>query len=202
MFQKPGNIVLEQAPHPLSQIFTLTGNLQQCSVLTSGAVQLNTGVWFYDTWQISMLCERATAHCFLSFGKDCLDNWVHVIGEDAAATADLRRNVLRITEKTRFMEPVDNYLVTRRGGRDMLAQGFANLKDYSAGFLGLKPPADPFTAGMRGSIQAFHDAWRRGASLPVSLADATEVIRACERIPIEAGVGVAVDQGVEQKEYA
>ena len=187
MFQKPGNIVLEQGPHPLSQIFTLAGNMEQCSVLASGAVQLNSGVWFYDTWQISMVCERATAHCFLSFGKDCLDNWVHVIGEDAAATADLRRNVVRIAEKTRFMEPVDNYLVTRRGGKDMLAQGFGNLKDYIFGFLGLTPPADPFTAGMRGSIQAFHNAWRSGAPLPVSLTEATEVIRACELI--DAGRG-------------
>lgn len=188
MFQKPGNIVLEQAPHPFSQIFMLAGSMLKSSVLVSGRTELNTGVPFYDTWQISMLCQRATAQCVLSFGKDYLDSWVHVIGQDGTLTADLRRNVVRFAGKTRFMEPVDNFLVSREASRAWGRQGFVNFRDYALGFLGMAPPADPFVVGMQDSIHAFYRARQRGNGPPVTLASATDVIRACEWIPRQAGV--------------
>ena len=182
MFQKPGNIVLEQAPHPLSQIQFLVGNFLSLESLPSGRMRLNTGSAFFDTWQVSGICERGTAQCHLAFGKEYFDSWLHVIGQDAVAMVDLRRNTLRVTGKTRFMEPVENLRLGWSNALSEARQATGNLSDYCLGFLKLKSAADPFYRGMRDSIRAFYDARARQAPAPASMSQALAVIEACEAI--------------------
>jgi len=187
MFRDPGNIVLEQAPHPLSQIQLLVGNVESVSALASGRRLLNTGQPFYSTWQISMGCERGSAQCSLSFGGGFPVSTLQVIGEDAAAFVDLRTNRVQISEQTRFLEPVDHLLDGVRNGLGAMRQSAGNFVDYGLSFLKLKAPNDPFFAGIRGSIRGFYEALREGSVLPVNLEQASAVITACERIVHSAG---------------
>jgi len=188
MFREPGNIVLEQAPHPLSQIQMLVGDTLETSALATGRRELNTGATFYDTWQVSLECAGGTAQCFLSFGRECADNWLHVIGQDGTAFADLRRNTVQLTGKSRFMEPLDHF---REGMGWMHAAGqqaLANLSDYCLAFLRLVPSRDPFIAGMRGSVAAFYEALRAGVPPPTDMEQAAGVIATCEDIANAAAV--------------
>src|ERR1035441_5167597 len=118
MFCDPGNIILEQAPHPLSQIQYLLGDFRSVAALPSGEVTLTTGALFYDTWQISAVCDRGSAQCFLSFGKEYFDFWIYAIGQDGAAFVDLRRNAVQFTEKTRFMPPGEQLYLASKKARE------------------------------------------------------------------------------------
>lgn len=182
MFQKPENILLEQACHPLSQICRLLGPVKEASALISGETTLNTGAIFYDTWQCSLLCERGSAQLFLSFGREHHDAWLHVIGQDAAAFVDLRRNTFRISRKTRFLEPVDDLIDALRNGASVTRQGLGNLADYTLGFLKLRPPNDAFSSSMRMSIARFHEDLRVGRPPSEGGQAGAVVIAACEAI--------------------
>lgn len=194
MFRQPANILLEQALHPLSQVFQLAGELRSVAALTSGRTELTNRAIFHKTWQISMVCERATAQCFLSFGRTYHDQWVRAIGEDAVAEADLRRNTVRLADTTRFLQPADDLAISLRGGFRLAADGLRNFRDYGLGFLGIRPAADPFFASMRNSIQAFYSALLRGQAPPTGLPEASVVIKACESI------AAAADESVMDRE--
>ncbi len=182
MFQKPGNIVLEQMPHPLSQIYFLLGAPREIDAMRSGARLLRTGAPFFDTWQVSMRCERGTAQCFLSVGREYHDSWVQIIGQDGSAVVDLRRNTFRLTGKTRFVEPIDHFCATAGAGLRMAGQGLRNLAGYSLAFVGLKESRDPFLMGMQGSIAAFYGALSRGEAPPVDIGQGTAIVAACETV--------------------
>jgi predicted dehydrogenase len=187
MLQQPGNIILEQAPHPLSQIQFLVGNAQRVFSMCSGEITLKSGVRFYDSWQVSMQCERGTAQCYLSFNKGFFESVLHVIGEDGSAVVDLRRNTIRFGDKTRLLEPVDALRNALATASALSRQGIGNFMDYALGFLGLQSPKDPFFISMQASIAAFYAALRRNEAPPVRLEDGCEIVATCEEITRMAG---------------
>lgn len=182
MFQDLGNIILEQGPHPLSQILRLVGQPLEFSVLTSEPRPLNHGGVFFATWQITMRCSRGAAQCLLSFGREYADTWLHVTGQDGAAHLDLRRNTLVFTGKTRFLPAVDDLINSARAGLSLMKQGVVGFGNYALGFLGAKNAADPFTAGVTASIASFYQALREGRDPPVTIDDGLQVVQACEKI--------------------
>lgn len=190
MLQRPGNIILEQAPHPLSQIQYLVGNAQRVSAMCSGEIALKTGARFFDTWQISVQCERGTGQVYLSFNKGFFESQLHVIGEDGSAVIDLRRNTVRFSDKTRLLEPVDALRDAAKNAATLSRQGWSNFLDYVFGFLGLQSPRDPFFMSMQASIAAFYNALRRNEAPPVKLEDGCEIVATCEEIMRVSGVGV------------
>ena len=182
MFAEPGNIVLEQGPHPFAQIQFLLGSILDVSSLPGSSVRLKNGSEFYDAWQISMTCERGTAQCYLSFGKGFFDSWIHAVGEDGSLLIDLPRNTVRLQEKSRFMEPVDNFLVTARSAISTVGQSGSNLMDYALGFLKLRQGTDAFYQGMAGSIRAWHESRLFGTAWPGTLQQGREVVKVCEAV--------------------
>jgi predicted dehydrogenase len=182
MFRKFGNIILELAPHPLSQIQLLLGPVVDCSVLVSGAVSLRSGADFYDTWQIALVCERGTAQLLLSVGREFLVNTMHVIGQDGEAFLDLRRNIIGSSDKSRFVDPADHLRNALISGRNLIRQGLVNFWDYGAAFLKLKPSSDPFSVSIASSIGQFYEALHQGQEPLSGLEAGTGIIAACERI--------------------
>ncbi len=182
MFAEPGNIVLEQGPHPFAQIQLLLGSIQNVSSMPGSPVRLKTGGDFYDAWHISMTCERGTAQCYLSFGKGFFDSWIHVAGEDGTLLVDLPRNTVRLQEKSRFMEPVDNFLVTTKSAIATVGQASNNLMNYALGFLKLRQGTDAFYQSMAGSIRAWHESRLFGTAWPGTLQQGREVVKVCEAV--------------------
>ena len=201
MFQSPLNIVLEQGSHPLSQIVKLLGEVQEASTMVSGGVTLNSGAVFHDTWQVSVKCQRGTAQLYMSFGRENLDFWIHAIGQDGAAVADLRRNTFRLSEKTRFMEPIDNLVDTLRGAASLGKAGTGNFVNYVLSFFKLKPPADPFPRGMRNSIADFYADLRAGRPPREGVSAGLAVVEACEAVA-EGGHGIVAGAAEIQQEVA
>jgi predicted dehydrogenase len=188
MFREPGNILLEQAPHPLSQIIRLLGPVRSAACSASGAQTLSTGKVFFDTWQVSLVCERGPAQLLLAFGRDHLEFSLQIIGQDATAHVDLRRNTIYVFDKTRFVEPMDQLINNWREGRSLASQGLTNFRDYCLGFLKLRPPSDTFSVGMNTSIQRFYGDLHAGVPPRMGLPEARAVIEACEKIAAAADV--------------
>jgi len=186
MFQSPVNILLEQAVHPFSQIVHLMGEPLECSVLTSDEIVLPSGKPFQATWNVSLRCRRGTANCFLSFGRSYFENALHLVGEDAVARADFRRNVASRTGKTKYVEPVDDVINGVRTGAQELGQAAGNFSRYCLAFLKLRPRSDAFFVSMQKSIAAYYEARAGGRTPPVSLEFGALLVRVCEEVAAEA----------------
>ncbi len=182
MFHEPGNIIIEQGAHPLSLVCHLLGRITDVSVVVTGKSTLNSGRPFYNTWQCSLVCERGTAQLYLSFGREWFEFWVHAGGQDGSAVADIARNRFSITEKSRFMEPVDQFLDAARTSRRLLGQGARNLIDYTRGFLKLAPPQDAYSIGMRSSIEQFYEDLLAGRTPREGVDQGVNVMEACAAI--------------------
>jgi predicted dehydrogenase len=195
MFRTPGHIVLEQGVHPLSLVRALAGPVQRASLLVSGERRLRTGVSFYTSWQMGLECEGATASVSLSYKPGFMDAFVHVTGEDGAATADLRRNLFFASGKTRFFEPLDNLLDALRKAGQVAAGGFGNLARYASSLLLRRPASDPFSASIRAGVASFYEELRAGADPLAGAREGLEVMEICERIlgllPSPEGAAVA-----------
>lgn len=195
MFQDPRNIVLEQGPHPFSQLRALLGELHSVQVRPSGRRQLLPGLPFYDTWQISAEMERAPATILLSFGKDFPESWIHAIGQDGAMRVDLLREHHATWRKTPWLDFYDQYLQAFRNGRGWFGQGIAGAFRYFTSTARLRDRTDVFYVGMRASITAFLQSLRREDPPPCSGRDGWKVVEFCERVSaaVDAGDEVVVE---------
>ena len=196
MFREPRNILLEQGPHPLSQVCFLLGDILRMSVIQTGERTLNTGRSFFDTWQASFACARGTAQCYFSFGKEVPEWWLYVIGQDGAVVADFRRNIVRFCGKSRLVEPAA-YAQTALGNAFAEArQGMRNFMDYGLGFLKIRPTADAFYTSLRDSVHMFHRAYRTQNEPPAALDQACHIVETCERmadVASLASLGIAAN---------
>jgi predicted dehydrogenase len=193
MFGSQERLMLELGPHPLSVICRLLGPVTSSATALDGHWKLNNGQSFYDTWQTSLVCDRGTAQMLLSVGREYLNTWVHVIGQDGEAFVDLRRNTFRISEKTRYMR-TDNLVDAWRNSRGLMSDGLRNFSSYLQGALGLKPTYELQNISVGGSIGEFYRALVTGGRFPASAAEGTAVIEACEAI-IESGKFFIETQG-------
>lgn len=105
-----------------------------------------------------MQCARGTAHCLLSFHRSYSDTWLYALGEDEAVLVDLQRNLVRILEKTRWMDQVASVHLTLRSSASQVWQAGKSLRDYVLGFLRWRSPPLPVrsspTAGWSSSARA------------------------------------------------
>jgi len=187
IFAHPGNIVYELGPHALGVATRLFGAPLSAQALVSGETILKSGQPFYDNWQMSLVCERGTAQCLLSTGKEFLDMWIYVVGQDGSASVDLLRGTYRFSGKSKYMRPVDDLIDALRAGASFTRDGIRRFAGYAGGFLGMRPAADLFGVMMLGSIQSFYEALRTGQTPPIDLEEGAAAIRACEMV-IAAGL--------------
>ena len=181
MFGGTERLILELGPHPVSVIYALLGAVEKAATAVSGEMILTNGQRFFDTWQSSLVCERGSAQLCLSVGKEYANTWIHVVGQDGEAYVDLRRNTIRISEKTKYIR-ADNLVDAWRNSRRVLADGLRNFSSYAQGAVGLKPPYELQTQSMTASIHAFYNALKSGGKIPVGAVEGTAVVQACEAI--------------------
>jgi predicted dehydrogenase len=196
MFRSIGNILLEQAVHPLSHILHLLGPVRAARVLTTGEVRLNTGNTFLSSWHCSLECERGTALLLMSFGKTHLDLQTSVIGEDATCRVDVARNICTLSKKTRFMKQVDDAANAWGDGTMTLSQGIGGLLDYCLAFLKLRSERDAFYSSIRHSIAAFHEDLAAGRPPRQGIEQGTLAVAACEMIEAARAYPVAREVAV------
>jgi predicted dehydrogenase/nucleoside-diphosphate-sugar epimerase len=171
MFNEPRNVLFEQGPHPLSQICDLLGAVRSAATTCSGPRVLRTGATFYDTWQVSLVCEHGTAQLYMAF-DGAFPYWqLHVIGQDATSRIDLLANTSVLDRATPSVPPVD---ALRRGlSRGMgEAMGAARqMARYVGATLKVTGRRDPYYVSMKGCIDAFHRRLAEGAPTPLTPLD-------------------------------
>jgi predicted dehydrogenase len=179
MFDKPGNMVFEFGPHPLSVLRVLLGRAKRVSSMTSGDKQNRDGARYFTSWQSSMVCERGTAQCLFTFGRGCRHFSVHVYGEDGVISADFVTNRLQIHESGPHRRPETAEAVDAlKNARLALATVARHMRDQVFGYLHLAPNR----SDMATSIASFYDALTRGEAPPEGLDEGTDVVAMCEQI--------------------
>ncbi len=186
----PACIAYEAVIHPLAQVYDLAGAPSQVTTITSGCHEFRGGGHFCDTWQLSLVCERATAQLTLTYGNYWLYR-VMAICEDGAVVADVEANRCIAFDRTRwgrtrfgrFLEPL--HVATRVAGQE-LRQGFENMTREARSIRPASVLTDIYLISMRDSIAAFH----RGPNVGQPKVDGEfgkQVVVACDQATREVG---------------
>lgn len=181
MFQKPENILFEQATHPLSQVCEILGDVREARVFRTGTRKLRNGLPFSDTWQIGLRCERGTAQLFLAWGKDYPETRMTVIGADGIGHLDLDANTYTLDQQTKYLPAMDRMLRGSRMGGKQLLQTIGEFSRYVTSTLRITGRRDPYYLSMKSSVQAFYDHLRTGREFSGVAEKAQIVISAIEQ---------------------
>jgi predicted dehydrogenase/nucleoside-diphosphate-sugar epimerase len=182
MFRAPGNIVFEQAVHPISMVHALVGRIRAAQTTRLGTRELRRGQLFHDRWIVAATAERGTAEISLSFGQDHPRHSIEVVGTDGDAEADLLRGGFTGEEKTAWLPFWDDFLATWRRGTAAHRDAVRGLVGYVSHTVGCSSRTDPYFAGMRASVSGFYRAVADGTPPPVGGRQAAEVIGWCEAV--------------------
>jgi predicted dehydrogenase/nucleoside-diphosphate-sugar epimerase len=162
MFDSPKNLLLEQAVHPLSQIDDLVGPAQELSVFVAPATQLGEGQQIYQTWEIALRGERATAQLHVSLGQSFPAWGMTIICDDGRIVVDYVNNRVTQDISTQWFDFYDNGINGSKAARELFVQSFRNVTDYGLSLLKLKPRSDAFYLSIKGSVASFYEALAAG----------------------------------------
>ena len=106
MFRRPGNLLLEQAVHPLSQLVTLAGSPRGFQVLAGPAMEIAPGLLFVSALTATLDCP-VPAQLRFAVGQSFPFWQITVVGSDGVGVADILNDRCWVLGRTRWMEPVD-----------------------------------------------------------------------------------------------
>lgn len=182
MFRAPGNILLEQAVHPLSQIVALAGPIGTIQALPGPALEIAPGRDFIGTLNLSLAGARLPAQLRFAVGQGFPFWQVTVVGDDGIAVADILADRFHIQGRTRWLEAMDTAL-SGLGVAGAVAWGSVRgLAGYALSMAKLRPRGDAFFVSMRDSISAFHRALDAGQAPALDGAFGADLVQTCERI--------------------
>jgi predicted dehydrogenase/nucleoside-diphosphate-sugar epimerase len=182
MFQAPGNILLEQAVHPLSQITALAGPVSVVSSLAGKPIEIAPGVDFYAALDASLACRDATATLHFAVGQDFPFWTITARCTDGVITADILNNRCYAQTRGRWIEPLDLMLAGLSTAGAMARDSVGNLANYALSTAKLKPKTEPFFRSMRATVDAFHKAADAGVAPELDGRFAAGLIDVCERL--------------------
>lgn len=181
MLQKPKNVILEQAPHPIAQIRDVLGELKSINATVSGERQLGHNQLFYDRWQAIATCEKGSAVIHMSFGNQYyMQSWLEVSGQDGSIRIDLFKNLYFVQKKSVFPDYLDS-IANAMSYSQSVKKGISNFSDYVFSKIGISGKNDAFFLSMKNSIEAFYQSFATGKSIPVSGKDGKDIIEFCEK---------------------
>ncbi|GIL38124.1 hypothetical protein TMPK1_03610 [Rhodospirillales bacterium TMPK1] len=181
MFQKPINILLEQAVHPLSQLVTLIGPVHRVAGIAAPPLLLEHDLRFPDRWSLDLDGATCSAQLHLAFGHSFPAWGFTALCDDGAVTVDLLRDRITATGRSEHLETISDLRDGLRSGLGLVRDSARAMASYAAGTLKLVPRNDSFFVSMRASVRAFH------ASLPAGPAPFTgrfglSLLEICEQI--------------------
>jgi len=186
MFAEPGNLLLEQAVHPLSQLAVLAGPVRDLAAFAGPPVEINAAMRVFPTVTATLDCAHLPAQLRLAVGQPFPFWQVTVVCDDGVIVADILGNRVVTHARTRWLEAVDGALSATRSAVMLARDGIGNLLGYGLSMLRLRPRSDPFFVSMRGSIAAFHAALDAGARPETDGAFAAALVETCTRIAAAA----------------
>ena len=182
MFQQPGNILLEQAVHPLSQITTLAGPIGDFAALAGPAMEISPGVPFVATLNASMQGSILPAQLRFGVGQEFPFWQIQVVCDDGVINADILANRVFTYDRTRWLPAVDEALAGLRTAAAVAADSVRGVLDYSLSTAKLRPRSDAFFLSMKASIAAFHTALDKGERPELDAVFGAGLVTLCERL--------------------
>jgi nucleoside-diphosphate-sugar epimerase/predicted dehydrogenase len=182
MFQQPGNILLEQAVHPLSQITTLTGPIADFAAIAGPSIEISPGVPFVATLNASLQGTLIPAQLRFAVGQDFPFWQIQVVCDDGVITADILANRVFTYDRTRWLPAVDEALAGLRTAAALASDSVRGVLNYSLSTAKLRPRSDAFFLSMQASIAAFHTALDRGEKLELDATFGAGLVTLCERL--------------------
>ena len=182
MFRAPGNILLEQAVHPLSQIVALAGEIGDVRAIAGTPIEIAPGVPFHTTLSATLSGQSLPAQLRFAVGQSFPFWQIRVVCDDGVAVADILANRVFTYGRTRWMEAVDGAASGTRSAAALARDSMRNLADYALSTLHVKGPTDPFFQSMRGSIGAFHAALDAGRAPPLDGRFGASLVGLCQTI--------------------
>jgi predicted dehydrogenase/nucleoside-diphosphate-sugar epimerase len=181
MFAAPGNLLLEQAVHPLSQIAALAGEIRDIRVLRGTPLSAGCQT-IYPTFDAILSGATVSASLRFAVGQAYPFWQISVVCDDGVAVADMLSNRFYAVTRTRWLEVVDNVASAARTASVMVGASIRNGCDYGLSMLRLKARSDPFLQSMVGSISEFHAAADAGRSPQLDARFGAMLVETCERI--------------------
>lgn len=186
MFRAPGNILLEQAVHPLSQVLALAGAPVTVSAAAPEPIAIAPGHDFYP--RVSMALQGAALPAQLGFavGQEFPVWRLSVVCEDGVITADMITNRVSRAGRTRWLDAIDFPLGALRGSAREIGQAAGNFVGSALSIAGVDRGGDAFQQSMAGSIAAFHRAVDTGVAPESNLVFGAGLVAVCERVAAQA----------------
>jgi predicted dehydrogenase/nucleoside-diphosphate-sugar epimerase len=188
MFHAPGNILLEQAVHPLSQIVALAGAVQEVRALAGPPPAIAPGV--FPTTSAILTCARLPAQLRFAVGQAFPFWQLTVVCDDGVLVADMLANRCYAHGRTRWLEVVDGLVSGARTAGAILGGALRNTGDYALSSLRLRRRSDAVFRSMEGGIGAFHAALQSGVAPETDGAFGASLVRVCEKMR-DAAYGAA-----------
>jgi nucleoside-diphosphate-sugar epimerase len=163
----------------------LIGNASEVKTLTSGRQELAPGVEIYDTWQVSLVGERATAQLFLSVGQDFPSWQITAICQDGTIHADFLHERCLVQTRTKEMDFYNSLRTGAKMAGDLTRQSISGALGYVFSQLKLVPKNDPFIVSMNNAVAAFYegiDELKRGRAVDAQAG--ADVIKMCEQVTV------------------
>ena len=182
MFRKPGNILLEQAVHPLSQIVALAGAIGDFTAMPGPAVPLSPGAELVTRIDVSLACAQLPAQLHFAVGQEFPCWQITVVCDDGVLVADMFANRLIRQGRTKWLEALDQAVSGLASARGIACASVRNFVDYARAQSKLGPNRSPFLLSMQGSIGAFHAALDAGKMPELDAAFGADLVRVCDTI--------------------
>jgi len=180
MFQKPINILLEQAVHPLAQIAHFSGSFLDVQTQNVPPLEIGDGRPFYPTTLLNLQGENASAQLHYSVGAPYAHWQMDVLCTDGLVAADILANRVTVKGRSKWLEATEHFQVGRRLAKQIKKQSGKNFLTYAASMIGLKGRSDAFYIGMAKSIDNFY-AYLDGnkTAIKVDLPFAKSLVETC-----------------------
>jgi len=181
MFQAPGNVLLEQAVHPLSQIVALAGRVKNVQAIADSAISIGADLSFYPSFNITLGCDLPAQMRF-AVGQQYPFWQLTVVCDDGVIVADIATNRVFAYGRTRFSEAIDTMASGMMTAAAITRESLRNAAHYADSILGSRRRRDPFFISMRDSIGTFHGAVDENIS-PISGGEfGAHLVSICEEI--------------------
>lgn len=185
MFHQPGNLLLESAVHPLSQIVAVAGAVKDVRAIAGAPTEITPGVPLFPSVTATLACAELPAQLRFAVGESYPFWQLTVVCDDGVLVADILTNRCYAHGRTQWLEAADKFLSGVRTASAMFGGAVRNAKDYAFSTLRLQGPSDPFLRSMQGSIGAFYSSVD-GAAYETDGAFGAALVSVCETIRDEA----------------
>ena len=109
ILQKPINVLLKYAWHPLSTISYLLGKIYTVDSIPTEKIEPRPGQLVVKCWSFSLVCEKGTAQLFLSIDQSYPVKKMDVIFDNGQVQLDFEHNICGVRKSNSWESPYHNF---------------------------------------------------------------------------------------------